>query len=157
MRLSLAKYMDVWPRESTPSQAMNEVMCVKFWSALAVLSKREPATLHHEPLTPKADDGGSGLSGTTLRTERSGGRRFHRAAVDHPYLARCQNTNYKSGKIPTSSGIKDSRQRFFQLAAICHALGCSALRQVVQLAPHSRQLGRMRKADQAEVRLFAFY
>lgn len=55
-----------------------------------------------------------------------------------------------------SSGTNDSSQRFFQQAPIRHALGVGALGQIVQLAPHSGQIGRMWKPDQIEVQLLIF-
>jgi hypothetical protein len=58
----------------------------------------------------------------------------------------------KIGVDLASSGTNDPSQRFFQQAPIRHTLGVGALGQVVQLAPHSRQIGRLWKSDQIEVR-----
>ncbi len=58
-----------------------------------------------------------------------------------------------SRQSPSSSGTGDPHQRFVKLPAICYTLGRRALRQVVELASHTRQLGRMRKSDQTEIRL----
>ncbi|WP_217351033.1 hypothetical protein, partial [Xanthomonas citri] len=52
-----------------------------------------------------------------------------------------------------ASARLDARQHVRQLPTIRSAFSHRALRQVVQLAPHTGQIGRMGKTDQPEIRL----